>query len=403
MFWTDDSGLDPQPEQSSLSPPPASSTSTGSLGFIMTLPRYGINYRGLKVTELRRLIRAKGGKCRSSERKSTCLILLRRLDENATFEFMDLPPEMRNLVYRELLSWSNKPREYECFPRILQTSKQIRAEAESILYGDRPYHIHLRLSSWLDFTPGRKPVVDVTTEQGKNTGREYSRSLKTCPWRKQVLRMHHVKVFLHFVDPTANSAGDSSLATKLMKAQLIAANHVLYSFAALLSTNGTNIKTFQLQFDAHDQQDVAAAAPEILDPLRKLGPAIADIASFSGISVDTGRELLEKMRAYEVAQDSTVKLADCEKLLSTWRNVRDGMEQCEDERPGLWHGDGLVAKGWNLQQFLECDEYMDHAWDQKLTGAATALSEAIERIRVSVRARLEQKAAKMQRLADSLS
>jgi len=46
---------------------------------------------------------------------------------------------------------------------------------------------------------------------------------------------------------------------------------------------------------------------------------------------------------------------------------------------------------------------MDHAWDQKLTGAATALSEAIERIRVSVRARLEQKAAKMQRLADSLS
>ncbi|RMZ18641.1 hypothetical protein D0862_00104 [Hortaea werneckii] len=401
--WTDDSGLDPQPEQSSLSPPPASSTSTDSLGFIMTLPRYGINYRGLKVTELRRLIRAKGGKCRSSERKSTCLILLRRLDENATFEFMDLPPEMRNLVYMELLSWSNKPREYECFPRILQTSKEIRAEAESILYGDRPYHIHLRLSSWLDFTPGRKPVVDVTTEQGKNTGREYSRSLKTCPWRKQVLRMHHVKVFLHFVDPTANSAGDSSLATKLMKAQLIAANHVLYSFAALLSTNGTNIKTFQLQFDAHDQQDVAAAAPEILDPLRKLGPAIADIASFSGISVDTGRELLEKMRAYEVAQDSTVKLADCEKLLSTWRNVRDGMEQCEDERPGLWHGDGLVAKGWNLQQFLECDEYMDHAWDQKLTGAATALSEAIERIRVSVRARLEQKAAKMQRLADSLS
>ncbi|KAI7098151.1 hypothetical protein KC343_g20474, partial [Hortaea werneckii] len=338
--WTDDSGLDPQPEQSSLSPPPASSTSTGSLGFIMTLPRYGINYRGLKVTELRRLIRAKGGKCRSSERKSTCLILLRRLDENATFEFMDLPPEMRNLVYRELLSWSDKPRVYECFPRILQTSKQIRAEAESILYGDRLYHIHLRFSSWLDFLPGREPVVEVTTDQGKNTERAFSRRLKTCPWRKQVLRMHHVKVFLHFVDSGANAAGDPSLATKLLKAQHIGANHVLYSFAALLSTKGTSTKTFQLQIDAQDQDDFAAAAPEILDPLRKLGPVIADIATFSGISDDTGRDLLEKMRAYDVVQDSTVKLADCEKLLSTWRNVRDGMEQCEDERPGLWHGDG---------------------------------------------------------------
>ncbi|KAI6816638.1 NADH-ubiquinone oxidoreductase 23 kDa subunit [Hortaea werneckii] len=407
--WTDNLRLGAQPERSSLSPPLASSPTTGSPDFIMTLPRYGINYDRLKVPELRRLIRAKGGKCRSSERKSTCLILLRRLDENATFKFMDLPPEMRNCVYRELFTWSEMPRSYGCFPNILQASKQIRSEAESILYGDEPYHIDLRFNSRLSTSRQREPIANITIEQGKwtfnYTGKEFSRDLRTCAWSKQVLRMHHVKVFLHFRGSKANAAGDSSLATKLMEAHYIAANHVLYSFAALLSTNETHIRSLQLRVDARAQEDFAAAASQILDPLRKLGPVIADITSFAGISDDTGRDLLEKMRAYDAAQDSTIKVADCEKLLSTWRNVREGMEECEDDRPypRWWDVDGLVAKAWNLQQFLERDEYMDNAWDQNLTGTATALSEAIEEVRGTTRARLERKASRMQRLAGLLS
>ncbi|KAI7288169.1 hypothetical protein KC345_g103 [Hortaea werneckii] len=370
----------PEPERSSLSPSPASSSTTASI--------------------------TTGSRSRSYESSSEPR---EENAENATFEFMDLPPELRNCVYRELLSWSEKPRMYECFPQILQASKQIRAEAESILYGDQPYDIHLRFSSRLNLSPGRQPSIDLTIEQGKSkftyNEKHFSRCLKTRPWREEVLRMHHVKILLHFVDPTAHAVGDPSLATKLMKTQHTAANHVLYSFAALLSTNGTNIKTFQLQINAQHQEDVAAAASEIIGPLRKLGPAIADIASFSGISDDTGRDLLEKMRAYDVAQDNTVKFADCEKLLSTWRNLREGMEQCKEDMllPGSRNLDDMVAKAWNLQQLLECHDYMDNAWDQNLTRTATALGEAIERIRGFVRAGLEQKAAKMQRLAASLS
>ncbi|KAI6890562.1 hypothetical protein KC334_g14670 [Hortaea werneckii] len=186
--------------------------------------------------------------------------------------------------------------------------------------------------------------------------------------------MHHVKVFVHFQGPDASAAGDSSLANKLMKLQYIAANHVLYSFAAFMSTNET-------------------------------GPCVCETLSFSGIADETSQGLLEKMRSYDVAQDVTVKLVDCEKLLSTWQNVREGLEQCEDERPypELWDVDGLFAMAWNLRQFLEWDEYMDIAWDHNLTTSTTALSEAIERIRGFVRARLERKAAKMQRLAGLLS
>ncbi|KAI7306260.1 hypothetical protein KC315_g14316 [Hortaea werneckii] len=375
----------------------------------MTLPRYGINYYSFKVAELRRLIRAKGGKCRSSERKSTCLILLRRLDENATFEFMDLPPEMRNPVYRELLNWSDESSMYRCFPKILQASKQIRSEAESILYGDKPYHVHLRLTSQAHPLSRGKPWASLTVEDGKwssyYTGRGFFRRLKTCSWRQQILRMHHVKVFVHFDGPDASAAGDSSLAHKLMKVQYIAANHVLYSFAAFLSTNETHIKTFQLHVDAQDQDDFAAAASRVLNPLRKLGPDIADLTSFSGIADETSQDLLGKMRSHDAAQDGAVKLADCEKLLSTWQHVREGLEQCEEERPypELWDVDGLFAKAWNLRQSLEWDEYMDIAWDHDLTRATTALSEAIGRIRGFLRARLERKAARMQRLAGLLS
>ncbi|KAI7574642.1 hypothetical protein KC316_g11386 [Hortaea werneckii] len=375
----------------------------------MTLPRYGITYNSFKVAELRRLIRAKGGNCRSSERKSTCLMLLRRLDENATFNFMDLPPEMRNFVYRELLNWSDESSFYGCFPKILQASKQIRSEAESILYGDKPYHVHLRLASQAHHSSRGQPFASLKVEDGKlnsyYTCREFSRRLKTCSWRQQLLRMHHVKVFVHFQGPDASAAGDSSLTNKLMKLQYIAANHVLYSFAAFMSTNETHIKTFQLHVDAQDQNHFAAAASGIVDPLRKLSPVIADLASFSGIPDETSQDLLQNMRSYDAAQDVTVKLADCEKLLSTWQNVREGLEQCEEERPypESWDVDGLSAKAWNFRQFLEWDEYMDIAWDHDLTRATTALSEAIERIRGFVRARLERKAAKMQRLAGLLS
>ncbi|GAB1742308.1 hypothetical protein NU219Hw_g7861t1 [Hortaea werneckii] len=375
----------------------------------MTLPRYGINYNSFKVAELRRLIRAKGGNCRSSERKSTCLILLRRLDENATFRFMDLPPEMRNFVYRELLNWSDEPSMYGCFPKILQASKQIRTEAESILYGDKPYHVHLRLTSRVHHSPRGKPFASLKIEDGKRnryyTGKEVSRHLKTCSWRQQISRMHHVKVFVHFQGPDASAAGDSSLANKLMKVQYIAANHVLYSFAAFMSTNEAHIKSFQLHVDAQDQVDFAAAASRVLDPLSKLGPDIADLTSFSGIADEISQDLLEKMRSYDVAQDVTVKLADCEKLLSTWQNVREGLGQCKEERPHpeLWDVDGLFAKAWNLRQFLEWDEYMDNAWNHDLTRTTTELSEAIEQVRGFLRARLERKAAKMQRLAGLLS
>lgn len=49
------------------------------------------------------------------------------------FRFMDLSPELRTLVYRELLTFK---RSWTCYPQILSTCKQVHDEAEGLLYGD---------------------------------------------------------------------------------------------------------------------------------------------------------------------------------------------------------------------------------------------------------------------------
>ncbi|RMY25638.1 hypothetical protein D0867_00603 [Hortaea werneckii] len=54
-------------------------------------------------------------------------------NEDQVFRFLDLPAEMRNLVYRELLVWpSNRPE--KCWPQILSTCWQVNDEAKDIIY-----------------------------------------------------------------------------------------------------------------------------------------------------------------------------------------------------------------------------------------------------------------------------
>ncbi|CZT15180.1 uncharacterized protein RCC_01065 [Ramularia collo-cygni] len=53
-----------------------------------------------------------------------------------TFRLLDLPAEMRNLIYIELLTFpADRCREHRfCFPQILRTCRQVHKEAEELLY-----------------------------------------------------------------------------------------------------------------------------------------------------------------------------------------------------------------------------------------------------------------------------
>jgi hypothetical protein len=68
------------------------------------------------------------------------ILALDRADKIKSFYFLDLIPEMRNLIYKKLLVFGvceNCPMIHEfCQPAILQTSKQIYKEAREILYAE---------------------------------------------------------------------------------------------------------------------------------------------------------------------------------------------------------------------------------------------------------------------------
>jgi len=83
-------------------------------------------------------IRSRTGQdAQSKKKKQHYISLLQQLDEDAQFIFQDLAPELRNLIYRELLSLEPVPTGLNvCYTSFPATSKQIREEASSILYGD---------------------------------------------------------------------------------------------------------------------------------------------------------------------------------------------------------------------------------------------------------------------------
>lgn len=63
-----------------------------------------------------------------------------------TFRFLDLPAEMRNIVYTELLTFRPKA-ERICWPAILTTCRQVRDEAQDLIYAVNTFDLTLAVKS----------------------------------------------------------------------------------------------------------------------------------------------------------------------------------------------------------------------------------------------------------------
>ncbi|KAF7190871.1 hypothetical protein HII31_08030 [Pseudocercospora fuligena] len=88
------------------------------------------NYLCYRAAELRSFIKERTGKDANPQDTFCDLIAqLHYLDANATFRFMDLPPEIRLLVYAELLHTEGYATDKKVYPQILATSKFIYNEA----------------------------------------------------------------------------------------------------------------------------------------------------------------------------------------------------------------------------------------------------------------------------------
>lgn len=111
----------------------------------MTLTRFGPRYSKFSTDELRTFIQ--GRNIRSSGKNRERMIHdLSEADRNATFRFFDLPPELRNAVYQELLSppKADDGRVHR-YAALLAACHQIHDEAHGVLNDVAHAEIALRV------------------------------------------------------------------------------------------------------------------------------------------------------------------------------------------------------------------------------------------------------------------
>ncbi|KAI7286443.1 hypothetical protein KC345_g1187 [Hortaea werneckii] len=75
-------------------------------------------------------------------------------NQEQAFRFLDLPAEMRNLVYRELLVWPSNRLE-RCWPQILRTCRQVNDEAKEIIYTENAAKVKVILKGMGEYDPNR--------------------------------------------------------------------------------------------------------------------------------------------------------------------------------------------------------------------------------------------------------
>jgi hypothetical protein len=108
----------------------------------MTLPKYALAYnKKCSPSELRSFVGSQTGTTPPRNTSTKKVIkMLKQLDRDTTrFRFFDMPPEMRNLVYRELLTWPDDAAAARntCSPQILASCSQALEKAKGILWDDQ--------------------------------------------------------------------------------------------------------------------------------------------------------------------------------------------------------------------------------------------------------------------------
>jgi hypothetical protein len=93
-----------------------------------------MSYEGLSVSELRSLCKAKGlsSKAKTASRLARAL---EKADDSATFRLLDLPPEIRNMIYELHLSDLGEINTCYAQPPLTLASRQLRAEALLLFLG----------------------------------------------------------------------------------------------------------------------------------------------------------------------------------------------------------------------------------------------------------------------------
>ena len=240
---------------------------------------YGLDYRTCTIEELQAFIRTRGIQHSGQAKTRTAIIkFLERADEDATFRFQDMPPEMRNQVYNELLVLPEAgPPEYSplgepvrtrsqgCHPQIISTCRGIRDEASSILYGANVTDIRInRVMSTISNNYASHQLTILRLPPTFIYENEAFGELRTQykEWKPQLLNFQSLRIYISFYTVAlygTPSKHDSKLP------------HLLFSLVSFLQQS-EKLKTVTIIGETKygSQMVQEAALPGLLYPLARL-------------------------------------------------------------------------------------------------------------------------------------
>ncbi|KAK4545027.1 hypothetical protein LTR36_003578 [Oleoguttula mirabilis] len=351
------------------------------------------DYHACTITELQHLIKARTGQsAKRNHAKRFYISILRQADRDTVFQFLDLPSELRNLVYRELLTLTYDDGDKSCFPQILATSRQVHGEAEGILYGDTPVEVSMTIGA--QYIRHSQRTVAGTCRIVVDTKKHDEQMVHTLheafdEWPAYLRKMHHIKLKVGFGEQDGNAAG--------LKRALMTANHVFFSLVAHLAVSH-QLKDIKLEIESGGIPEFERHATQVLSPLTKLGLAMSGTLTIDGALSRVADNLQQRLQVHDKPQVTTLRR--CRRLEEKAKDVRSAAKGVGETRKF----DALALGLFQLKLALDTDDYVDEYRERVLKDAATAVQKLLDGgLLEEVRRAVEVKVERLQRMLEKLT
>lgn len=191
---------------------------------------------------------------------------------NAPFRFLDLPGELRTMVYENLLLYGKDS--LKCHPQILRTCKEIQKEARSVLYGGKTLTISIHPDRVEIHGKRCGPYNPLARYRHQAKQHDGSYSMTFIRWPEFVSRIWEINI----TAPSALWFCDSQLPAPVSdRVRRAVINNVLYSLCCALQgypESGQPRRSVTLDVGI-DWSNIARGIPMAFYPLRLIAFAVS--------------------------------------------------------------------------------------------------------------------------------